>query len=756
MAYRYHNDADAGYDAHGGSIARSRGSPQTSSQPSYYADNPHASPSSHSSHSPHSPLSAARLHPAAHPDSAYSKLRKQRPGGYQDSHTTPVSPVSPVHYNFPSPTPPPHAQRRPAASRDTEYTQSSQTTSRVAPVGDSWGAAAAAGGIAGTALGTAHSPNEHQRGFDTMPGGHDGIGQNQYYYESSERGENGNTMGSDHPYTSAPQDMPPMGSSRSPGGQDPYSSNVGLGASMDGTGQVTPGQRSLYSNSNNGHQQYIQYGGAGGFYDDPYQRSHHNSWGPVNAEPINPNDIIDDGDDGFMRKPQRRSMLSLGKNSSHNSLPAAGAGGAVAGAAAGRALASLPARIQGQTTGGPDGGPEYDAVSTEKSEWLSNQKHGNKIMKWIVGIIIALVVIGIVGGIVGGILGSRNRNSGGRGGQSSDDDLATNGDLNKDSPEIKELMAMEGLYKVFPGMDYTPWGTQYPLCLTYPPSQNNVTRDMAVLSMLTNTVRLYGTDCNQTQMVLHAMQRLELKDMKLWLGVWIDNNATTNDRQMEQLYEIVRETKNKSVFMGVIVGNEVLYRGKNSNSPLTTTTALVKYMQEVKSQLKSMGADMPVATSDLGDNWTPELAKEADVVMANVHPFFAGVAVDEAASWAWSFWQDQNVALTRGTDKHHIISEIGWPSEGGNNCSPNPCQTKTAGSVAGIEELNRFMETWVCQSLDNGTDYFWFEAFDEPWKASYNEPHLGKEWEDKWGLMDPGRNLKPGLRIPSCGGRTAA
>ncbi|OAT04665.1 murein transglycosylase [Blastomyces gilchristii SLH14081] len=113
------------------------------------------------------------------------------------------------------------------------------------------------------------------------------------------------------------------------------------------------------------------------------------------------------------------------------------------------------------------------------------------------------------------------------------------------------------------------------------------------------------------------MQRLELKDMKLWLGVWIDNNATTNDRQMEQLYEIVRETKNKSVFMGVIVGNEVLYRGKNSNSPLTTTTALVKYMQEVKSQLKSMGADMPVATSDLGDNWTPELAKEADVVMAN-------------------------------------------------------------------------------------------------------------------------------------------
>lgn len=48
--------------------------------------------------------------------------------------------------------------------------------------------------------------------------------------------------------------------------------------------------------------------------------------------------------------------------------------------------------------------------------------------------------------------------------------------------------------------------------------------------------------------------------------------------------------------------------------------------------------------------------------------------------------------------------------------------------------------------------YSRFEAFDEPWKVIYNTP--GKEWEDKWGLMDPGRNLKPGLKIPDCNGQT--
>ena len=45
-----------------------------------------------------------------------------------------------------------------------------------------------------------------------------------------------------------------------------------------------------------------------------------------------------------------------------------------------------------------------------------------------------------------------------------------------------------------------------------------------------------------------------------------------------------------------------------------------------------------------------------------------------------------------------------------------------------------------------------FSAFDEPWKVQFNTP--GKEWEDKWGLMDVNRNLKSGVKIPSCSGST--
>ena len=65
------------------------------------------------------------------------------------------------------------------------------------------------------------------------------------------------------------------------------------------------------------------------------------------------------------------------------------------------------------------------------------------------------------------------------------------------------------------------------------------------------------------------------------------------------------------------------------------------------------------------------------------------------------------MVLTKGTNIKNVISEVGWPSEGGNDCGEAPTCAKGEGAVAGIEEMNTFMESFVCQSLVNGTDYFW-------------------------------------------------
>ncbi|KIW89664.1 uncharacterized protein Z519_09820 [Cladophialophora bantiana CBS 173.52] len=480
------------------------------------------------------------------------------------------------------------------------------------------------------------------------------------------------------------------------------------------------------------------------YHDLPYQSSHPDSF--MHQASINPNNILDDGDDGVPPAGQQRG---IGKTT------------AATAAAAGTAgfLGGLFGRKSKNHT--PSG--TYDAVSTapkpEKSEWLAEQTRGKRKMKLWVGVGIGLViVVAIVAGILGGVLSSKNSDNSGSGSSSGDtnnaaSDTEANGDLDKNSAEIKALMNNPDLHKVFPGMDYTPWGTQYPLCFTYPPSQNNVTRDMAVLSQLTNVVRLYGTDCNQTEMVLHAIDRLELTDMKLWMGVWIDTNQTTTDRQLDQMYKILAETKDHSVFKGVIVGNEALYRAGEDKAQ--SEQELITILDGVRTKFKSLGYDLPIATSDLGDNWNAQLVQAVDYVMSNIHPFFAGVTAEVAASWTWTFWQTHDVALTEGmSNVMQLISETGWPSGGGEDCggTDGSCAAGQSGSVAGVDGMNTFMDNWVCQALTNGTEYFWFEAFDEPWKVIYNT--ATQQWEDKWGLMDPGRNLKPGLKIPDCDGKT--
>jgi exo-beta-1,3-glucanase (GH17 family) len=534
----------------------------------------------------------------------------------------------------------------------------------------------------------------------------------------------------------------------SPHQEHSQSSLTPLGAAAFPPGIATPSLTASRSNQSYNNDPYS---------DNPYYNRHSRNLDPAL---IDPNSIEDDGDDGLeYRNQHRASMLSLGHNSDR-AAPAVAKGAAAGGimgalgGLVGRSASGTPQYNPVQNAAYPGPGPnDYDLGQAEKSEWLAKQSSGKKKLKWIVGILVALIIVGgIAGGVVGGILSHKksskdsNSQSSGSGG-SAQDDTKNNGVLTKDSDEIKALLNNKNLHKVFPGFDYTPMYTQYPDCLSYPASQNNVTRDIAVISQLTNTVRLYGTDCNQTELVLEAIDNMGLNGtMKVWLGVWQDNNATTNARQLAQMYDIL-DTYGHASFVGIIVGNEVLFRKD------MTETQLGQVISDVKSNLTSRNIDLPVASADLGDNWTQTFADLVDYVMANIHPFFAGEPAANAAAWTYSFWTNKDTPL-KALDKQ-IISETGWPSRGGTDCGTGATTCAPGmGSIAGIPEMNTFMDSWVCQALGNGTNYFWFEAFDEPWKWKFNTP--GQGWEDQWGLMDVNRNLKPGVVIPDCGGKTVS
>lgn len=350
---------------------------------------------------------------------------------------------------------------------------------------------------------------------------------------------------------------------------------------------------------------------------------------------FDPSSIADDGDDGIEENAR--------------GAPAA------AGIGAGAGMKAFGAR---------DASGNYGPVGSdlEKSAWLSKQSSGNKRMKWIVGIIIALIVVGaIVGGVVGGILAS-NGGSGDSGGSSSSSSGGSSGGLyDKDSKEVKAVMGNNDLHKVFPAMDYTPNYAQYPQCLAKGggPVQNNVTIDVAIMSQLTPAIRLYGTDCNQTELVLEAIKLLDMQDtMKVWLGVYLNGNITTNDRQLKQLYSLLDDYPHDS-FAGVIVGNEVLF------SKYLTATQLQQELEYVRSNFSAKGIQLPVSTADLGDNWTADLAQASDIVMANIHPFFAGTVAEEAAGWAYSKLKGYTLCETV-----HVPS-LFWSDW--KTCKPYPC-----------------------------------------------------------------------------------
>ncbi len=183
-----------------------------------------------------------------------------------------------------------------------------------------------------------------------------------------------------------------------------------------------------------------------------------------------------------------------------------------------------------------------------------------------------------------------------------------------------------------------------------------------------------------------------------------------------------------------------------------TVAQLSTLLETVRTNLTAKSLSLPVATSDLGDNWTAELAQASDYVMANIHPFFGGVNAKDAASWTYSFWTNNNGAFFKQDTTKNVISETGWPSQGGTDCGTTTVTSCPDASVAGIQQMNQFMSDWVCQALTNNTQYFWFEAFDEPWKIEFDTGD--QNWEDHWGLLDVDRNLKSGVSIPNCGGKT--
>ena len=184
-------------------------------------------------------------------------------------------------------------------------------------------------------------------------------------------------------------------------------------------------------------------------------------------------------------------------------------------------------------------------------------------------------------------------------------------------------------------------------------------------------------------------------------------------RNAREVAALTAQAKARQIDMAV-VGDEVLLGNALPEDQL------IGYINQVRS------AGIPTGTSDSWDEWLshPALVAACDVILVNAYPYWEGCSVETAVGRIADYYQRVKAVAGNKT----VIVETGWPTGG---------ETK-GDAVAGAANAARYLSEFMSWASSHGVPYFYFEAFDELWKAS-REGACGRYW----GLWDEYSRLKP-------------
>ena len=260
---------------------------------------------------------------------------------------------------------------------------------------------------------------------------------------------------------------------------------------------------------------------------------------------------------------------------------------------------------------------------------------------------------------------------------------------------------------MLPSLSYAPFeGTGHP-DVDNIPNKEKIRADLKKLATMTKAIRLYSST-GGVELVPAIANEFGLK---VTVGAWIDKNADRNEREIAAALELAKRNSN---VIGIVVGNETIYRGEQK------VEDLIEIIQRVKKQ-----TNVPVTTGEIWNIWrdNPQLASAVDFIAAHILPYWENFTAQQAVDQAMYIY-----GLLRDTfpGKRIVIAEFGWPSAGYNlkNAFPGP-----------------FEQAWVLRNFVTraeaiGMDYNIVEAIDQPWK--FFEGGVGPYW----GILDASREPK--------------
>src|SRR4051812_10137223 len=260
---------------------------------------------------------------------------------------------------------------------------------------------------------------------------------------------------------------------------------------------------------------------------------------------------------------------------------------------------------------------------------------------------------------------------------------------------------------VLPSVSYAPFeGTGHP-DVDNLPSAEKIRADLKKLAPLTRAIRLYSST-GGVELVPPIAAEFGLK---VTVGAWIDKNPDRNEREIDAAINLAKHNSN---VIGIVVGNETIYRGEQK------VDDLIDLIKRVKKSV-----NVPVTTGEIWNIWrdNPQLGYSVDFIAAHVLPYWENFTDKQAVDQAVSMYQ---LLRTQFPGKRIVIAEFGWPSAGYNlrNADPGPFQQAAV------------LRNFVTRAEAIGMEYNIVEAIDQPWK--FFEGGVGPYW----GILNAAREPK--------------
>ena len=260
---------------------------------------------------------------------------------------------------------------------------------------------------------------------------------------------------------------------------------------------------------------------------------------------------------------------------------------------------------------------------------------------------------------------------------------------------------------VLPSVSYAPFeGTAHP-DVDNIPNADKIRADMKKLAPLTRAIRLYSST-GGVELVPPIAAEFGIK---VTVGAWIDKNADRNAREIESAINLARHNSN---VIGIVVGNETVYRGEQK------VDDLIELIKKVKKSV-----NVPVTTGEIWNIWrdNPQLASSVDFIAAHVLPYWENFSDKQAVDQAVAMYQ---LLRDQFPGKRIMIAEFGWPSAGYNlrNADPGPFEQAVV------------LRNFVARAEAIGMEYNIVEAIDQPWK--FFEGGVGPYW----GILNADREPK--------------